>query len=123
MDEFAREALELEYYWGRVEFAPGCGAIHLHIVGIAKNKAHLHDFYKAKTEQNKIEVLQNYAKEYLGMTTNVKVDEQHSRFHIEDRQKTTTNLSPLGTWYSESSIPDLDHIHLAQDSMLHACNE
>ncbi len=36
MDEFARDALDLEYYWGRVEFAPGRGAIHLHILGIAK---------------------------------------------------------------------------------------
>ena len=42
MDEYAQNALELEYYWGRVEFTPGRGAIHLHILGIARNKAYLH---------------------------------------------------------------------------------
>ena len=32
-------------------------------------------------------------------------------------------MSPLGTWYAEAMDPKLDHIHLAQDSMLHDCNE
>ena len=44
MDDFARKVLESEYYWGQVEFVSGRGAIHLHILGIAKNKAYLHDF-------------------------------------------------------------------------------
>ena len=38
MDIFAQEVLNLEYYWGRVEFESGHGAVHLHILGIAKNK-------------------------------------------------------------------------------------
>ena len=53
MDVFARETLDLEYYWGRVEFAPGRGAIHLHILGIAKDKAYLEDFYQARGEKRK----------------------------------------------------------------------
>ena len=60
MDRFAREAFDLKYYWGRVEFAPGRGAIHLHILGIAKNKAYLQDFHNTKGEKKKTEVLQNY---------------------------------------------------------------
>ena len=54
MDIFAQEVLNLEYYWGRVEFASGRGAIHLHILGIAKNKGYLPQFYCAKTEDEKI---------------------------------------------------------------------
>ena len=123
MDEYARHALELEYYWGRVEFAPGRGAIHLHILGIAKNKAYLNDFYRAKTEKKKIEVLQSYAEDYLGMTANVQLDETHTRFHLQDRQKTRTDMSPLGIRYAECKDSDIDHAHLVQDSMLHECTE
>ena len=36
--QVARDALDLEYYWGRVEFASGRGAIHLHILGIGKEQ-------------------------------------------------------------------------------------
>ena len=38
MDIFAQEVLNLEYYLGRVEFASIRGAIHLHILGIAKTR-------------------------------------------------------------------------------------
>ena len=81
MDEFARDALDLEYYWSRVEFASGRGAIHLHILGIGKNKAYLNDFYRAKLERAKMMVLQRYAKEKLGMTANIAFDKNHSKFY------------------------------------------
>ena len=123
LDNFAREALELEYYWGRVEFAPGRGAIHLHILGIARNKAYLNDFYNAKNEKIKIKVLQKYVEEYLGMTANIKLDDRHVRFHADGQQKATTDMTPLGTQYSECPNPDLDHVHLVQDAMLHSCSE
>ena len=32
-------------------------------------------------------------------------------------------MSPLGIRYSECENPVIDHIHLAQDSMFHECNE
>ncbi len=60
MGSFARDMLELEYYWGCVKFASGRGAIHLHILGIAKNKTYLNYFYREKTKKPKIQVLQNY---------------------------------------------------------------
>ena len=123
MDEYAQHAFELEYYWGRVEFAPRRGAIHLHILGIAKNEAYLNIFYRAKTEKKKIEVLQSYAEDYLGMTADVQLDETHTRFHLQDRQKTRTDMSPLGICYAECKDSDIDHVHLVQDSMLHACTE
>ena len=53
MDGYARDVLGIKYYWERVEFSAGGGQIHLHILSIAKNKAYLHDFYRAETEQEK----------------------------------------------------------------------
>lgn len=120
MDEYARDAMDLEYYWGRVEFAPGRGQIHLHILGIAKDKAYLHDFYRAKTETEKIRVIQEYAEEHLDMTADVQLDPNHYKYH-KDRDKQTTTMSPLGVRFAECQDRATDVVHLAQDSMLHDC--
>jgi hypothetical protein len=55
-----KNALQIDHYWGRVEFTPGRGAIHLHLVAIAKDKAYLQDFYSATSLEEKAEVLNNY---------------------------------------------------------------
>ena len=39
MATVVKTALGIEHNWGRAEFAPGCRAIHLHIVAIAKDMA------------------------------------------------------------------------------------
>jgi len=41
MGAVVKKALGIEHYWGRVEFATGRGAIHLHIIGIARDKAYV----------------------------------------------------------------------------------
>jgi hypothetical protein len=58
-----------------VEFAPGRGAIHLHIVAIAKNKAYLQESYNASLLPKKAEVLNNNAIDHLDMTADVKVND------------------------------------------------
>ncbi len=57
MDVFAPEVLKLEHYWGRVEVALGRRSIHLHILGIAREKSYLCNFYKAKTEKRKVKLI------------------------------------------------------------------
>jgi hypothetical protein len=61
MATVVKEALGIDHYWGRVEFAPGRGAIHLHIIGIAIDKEYLRAFYQASTSEEKAEVLDKYA--------------------------------------------------------------
>ena len=56
-----KDALGIEHYWVRVEFSPGRGEIHLHIIAIGKDKAHLEDFYKAATTEEKGKVIEKYA--------------------------------------------------------------
>jgi hypothetical protein len=56
-----------------VEFAPGRGAIHLHNVAIAKNKAYLQEFYNASSLHQNAEVLNNYAIDHLDMTADADV--------------------------------------------------
>ncbi len=56
-----KTALGIEHYWGRVEFAPGRGAIHLHIVAITNDMAYLQNFFHAKTAEDKAAVVNKYA--------------------------------------------------------------
>jgi hypothetical protein len=56
-----KKALGIDHYWGRVEFVPGRGAIHLHMICIARDKAYLWAFYQARTFEEKAEVLDKYA--------------------------------------------------------------
>ncbi len=70
-----KTALGIEHYWGRVEFALGHGAIHLHIVAIANDMAYLQDFFHAKTTENKAAVVNKYAREHLDMTADVEIND------------------------------------------------
>ncbi len=38
MKTVMKNALQTEHYWGRVEFAPGRGAIHLRVVAMEKTE-------------------------------------------------------------------------------------
>ncbi len=98
-----------------MEFAPGRGAIHLHIVAIAKNKAYSQEFYNASSLQQKAEVLNNYAINHLDMTADVKVNDN------QDYQPDYLTL-PLTRRYSECTDEEEDVRQLAQDCMCHKCN-
>jgi hypothetical protein len=115
MKTVMKKALQIEHYWGRVEFAPGRGAIHLHIVAIAKNKAYLQEFYNASLLHQKAEVLNNYAIHHLDMTADVKVNDN------QDYQPDYLT-SPLTRRYSECTDEEEDVRQLAQDCMTHECN-
>jgi hypothetical protein len=115
MKTVMKKALQIEHYWGCVEFAPGRGAIHLHIVAIGKNKAYLQEFYNASSLQQKAEVLNNYAINHLDMTADVKVNDN------QDYQPDYLT-SPLTRRYSECTDEEEDVQQLAQDCMCHECN-
>ena len=83
MNTVLKDALGIEHYWGCVEFAPGRGQIHLHMLGIAKDKAYLYDFYKAKTMGDKAAVVDKYAREKLDMTADVDIkDDDRDYFPV-----------------------------------------
>ncbi len=110
-----KKALGIDHYWGRVEFAPGRGAIHLHIIGIARGKAYLWAFYQARTSEEKAEVLDKYAQENLDMTMDVNVND-------DPQQKPGYKSSPLDKRYCECNDPIEDVRRLAEDCMCHQCN-
>ena len=117
MKNVLSEALGIEHYWGRVEFAPGRGQIHLHMLGIAKNKAYLNNFYKAKSMEDKAAVVDKYAREKLDMTADVNIkDNDRNYFPVHPQ-------SPLSRKFCEACNEDEDVRHLCQDCMCHHCNK
>jgi hypothetical protein len=101
MATVVKMALGIEHYWGRVEFAPGRGAIQLHIVAIAKDMAYLPDFYHAKTAEDKAAVVDKYAREHLNMTADVNINDDKQR-------KPEYQNSPLGKRYCKSPNQEED---------------
>ncbi len=115
MKTVMKNALQIEHYWGRGEFASGRGATHLHLVAIAKNRAYLQDFFKVSTLEEKAILLNNHATKHLNMTADAKVSD-----NIDYRPNYST--SPLAKRYSTCSNKEEDVWQLAQDCMLHECN-
>jgi hypothetical protein len=116
MATVVKMALGIEHYWGRVEFAPGRGAIHIHIVAIAQAMVYLQDFYHAKTAEDKAAVVDKYAREHLDMTADVNINNDKER-------KPEYQNSPLGNRYCKSPDQEEDVQQLAEDCMCHQCNK
>ncbi len=111
-----KTALGIEHYWGRVEFAPGRGAIHLHIVAIANDMAYLQDFFHAKTTEDKAAVVNKYAQEHLDMTADVDINDDKQR-------RPEYQNSPHGKKYFESPDQEEDVRQFAEDCMCHQFNK
>lgn len=118
VNTFGKEALGIKYYWARIEFAPGRGQIHLHLLGIGENRTYLLDYYKAKTVEEKTAVINNYATTQLGMTADIDIDDDVKR-EIDTSESSTTALRIR---FSECTDPTNDIKSLAQDCMCHKCN-
>ena len=112
-----RKMIDLEYYWGRVEFAPGRGQIHLHLLAIMKDKAYLHQFYNAKTNKERAAVLELYATETLGMTADIDVKDKPTSDDITSAKQNLANC------YHELGHTSRDAENLCQACMMHFCNE
>ena len=91
MDGYARDVLGTKYYWGRVEFVAGRGQIHLHILDIAMSKAYLNDFHRAKIEQEKTDVMEEYVQRMPDLTADTEVNENHNKLDTTSKER----LSPL----------------------------
>jgi hypothetical protein len=117
LNTVVKNALGIEHYWGRIEFAPGRGQIHLHLLAIAKDRAYLDEFYRAKTWKEKALVIDNYAKKHLDMTADVDIKDDDPRYFPPHPE------SPLTKRFCEVTDEKEDSRLLCQDCMCHWCNK
>jgi hypothetical protein len=109
-----KNAFQIDHYWGCMELAPGRGAIHLHLVAIAKDRTYLHNFYSATSLEEKAEVLNNYAIKHLDMTADAKVN--------DNLDYCPNYLSSLLTRRFCACCDKEKHVtQSAQDCMMHQC--
>ena len=117
LNTVVKSALGIEHYWGRIEFAPGRGQIHLHLLAIAKDRAYLDEFYAAKSWEEKASVVDHYAKTRLDMTADVNIKDDDRTYYPSPM------ISPLSKKFCEVVDEKKDLEQLCQDCMCHHCNK
>ena len=91
--------------------------IFLHLIAIAKDRAYLDSFYRAKTWDDKAVVLDDYARTKLDMTADVNIKDDDPKYFAPHPQ------SPLCSKYCEVTNEAEDSRILCQDCMCHFCNK
>ena len=87
------------------------------MLGIARDKAYLNNFYKAKTMSNKATVVDKYAREKLDMTADIDIkDDNKNYFPVHTK-------SPLSSKFCQVLNKDEDVRLLCQACMCHHCNK
>ncbi|KAL3799034.1 hypothetical protein HJC23_005173 [Cyclotella cryptica] len=112
-----KKIIDLLYYIGSIEFAPGRGQIHMHLIAIMRDKAFLHEFFNAKTEAQKTSVLESYAVDSLGMTADINVNDTPTSNDVQQAKRN------LATCYHEQGCTHKDAENLCQACMMHFCND
>ena len=134
-ETIGKDVFKIKYWWGRYEFAPGRGQIHLHTLCIAENLDVMQDVFKLKgklKEQSK--VLAKYARDVFEMTA------EHPGATVDANGKLFSdsfkNVSPpegpksrrqcdcsLAERYTECRSLKDDAINLTNSVQLHKCND
>ena len=116
MDTVLKEAFGIKYYWGRVEFAPGRGQIHLHILAISEDHAYLKEYHQAATMEKKANVVGGYMEDKFDYTADLQIDNDQKKW--PDPQ-----TSPLLHRFCDVVNEKEDARQLAEDCMCHICND
>jgi len=118
MKTVVKNTLGVDHYWGRVEFAPGRGQIHLHILAVTNKKGYLQDYHNACTIDEKTVILTSFAYNELGMTADVELnDSTDYKIDCSPQSKSALRLR-----FCEVINPVEDASQIAQDTMKHSCN-
>ncbi len=85
------------------------------MIGIAKDKAYLNNFYKAKTMEDKAKVVDKYEREKLDMVANNDMKDYDRDYFPKHPE------SPLSRKFCEVTDEAKDAILLCQDCTCHHC--
>ena len=130
MNTVGKKVYKIKYWWGRYEFAPGRGQIHIHLLAIADNMTVLKHAYAQKSNVKKAAVIAKYAKEVFQMTA------EHPGVTVENNgslsfakvsapegcaSKSHYDKS-LGKRFTECDDIKEDRINLCNAVCMHKCN-
>ena len=132
MESFAKDVLKVTHWFVRFEFAKGRGEIHAHILAVADNMEIFVEAYKANKEEEKIDILSNYADSILGLTS-IFPDGTTNMSSSQSSDNTTKNDCPNDSKQCEepaakkrlSSVYDYnkDKIDLCKTCQIHKCGQ
>jgi len=87
------------------------------MLGIAKDRAYLDDFYRARTMKDKAAVVDKYAREHLDMTADIHIKDDDRKYYPPHP------TSPLAKKFCQVTDTNEDTRLLCQDCMCHFCNK
>ena len=94
LETVGKKIFDIEYYWGRFEFAKGRGQIHIHLLAITKNRHYQKEYWKELQkdveEQKSVDVLANFAKHNLGLIADHPAVKEYE--NVKNHKKVSLNL-------------------------------
>jgi Helitron helicase-like domain at N-terminus len=125
LQEVGRPVFGIQHYWGRFEFAPGRGQIHIHLLAIRKDQTILRlcheDLHHTDGKERRALRLAQWASDHFGLTAKVDPD--------FDERNIQPNNSPCAIRFTDvanhpqniSAIRD-DQQNLMKFCQVHDCN-
>ena len=123
MNTVGREIFGIDHYWGRFEFTPGRGQIHIHFIAIRKDQSILRLCYqdlKDRVQGKKIrdKRLADWASKHFGLTATVADGFDELNIHPNE----SPCVSLLSNYRSSSELLFEDQQRLMKYCQVHECN-
>jgi len=120
METFAKEVLKVKHYFVRFEFAKGRGEIHAHILAVADNIKIFEQAYQAKSDEQKVQIMSDYAQSVLGLTSTYPSE---GTTDSETKPSRSKNFADSATAIRFSEVRDInqDTKSLIESCQMHKC--
>ena len=123
INSVGRAIFGIEHWWGRFEFTPGRGQIHIHFIAIRKDQSILRLCYqdlknKEKGKQMRDNRLAEWASSHFGLTAIV--DDGFDQLNIEHKDSPCSTL--LSDYISSPQLLHDDQQRLMKYCQVHECN-
>jgi hypothetical protein len=112
IETVGKNIYNIKHYWGRFEFAPSRGQVHLHLLAICDFKSFYHYLHRYVPPLQKADVLAFWAKDYLGLSN------EPDPVHI-----TENDTHPSGLFYSDVQHHPSDLANLFSKCQTHHCSD
>lgn len=122
LEEVGGPIFGIKYHWGRFEFAPGRGQIHIHLLAIRKDQTILHlchsDLGEINGREKRAKRLAQWAQDHFGLTASVDDD--------FESKEVTPQTSPCAIRFTDiarnrSEVRE-DQQKLLKFCQIHECN-
>ena len=112
-----RKVFGIEHHWGRFEFAPSRGQIHVHMICISNDQSMNQVLHELRNDEDaQADALQDWCEKKIGLTA-----DHNSLSHTVENLKEET-VNPVCSYYSDAVDREYDLWGLTELTEIHNCN-